>query len=147
MQARYGIASSQYRFFDGSGGGNTSATNGAVTHMLDDLARSPVHQAFFDALPILGVDGSLGFVKDFKRNTSLAGAAGNVHAKTGTYVEGSKSGIVLKGQSLGGYIRTKSGRNLTFELVVNNVPISGISGITSVFQDEGTIAAMLWRDY
>jgi D-alanyl-D-alanine carboxypeptidase/D-alanyl-D-alanine-endopeptidase (penicillin-binding protein 4) len=28
---------------------------------------------------------------------------------------------------------------------VNNVPISGIIDVLSVFQDEGTISAMLWK--
>jgi hypothetical protein len=30
---------------------------------------------------------------------------------------------------------------------VNNVPITSIAGVIGVFQDEGTISAMLWRDY
>ena len=147
LAAHYGIASSQYHFIDGSGGGDSTATDIAVTLMLDELAKAPEHKAFFDALPILGVDGSLGFVKNYERDRTLSGATGNVRAKTGTYVGGSKSGMLLKGQALAGYITTKSGRHLTFEVVVNNVPISSIDDITKVFQDEGTIAAMLWRDY
>ncbi len=147
LAAHYGIADNQYHFIDGSGGGDSTATNDAVTHMLDDLARAPEHRAFFDALPILGVDGSLGFVKNFKRDPTLAGAAGNVRAKTGTYVGGSQARMMLKGQALGGYITTKRGRHLRFELVVNNVPLSSIDALTKVFQDQGAIAAMLWRDY
>jgi D-alanyl-D-alanine carboxypeptidase len=53
----------------------------------------------------------------------------------------------LKGQAFGGYIDTKSGRHLTYELVVNNVPISQIDDVVAVFEDEGTISAMLWRDF
>jgi D-alanyl-D-alanine carboxypeptidase len=53
----------------------------------------------------------------------------------------------LKAQALGGYITTKSGRHLTFQLVVNNVPIRKLLDLTNVFQDQGKIAAMLWRDY
>jgi len=143
----YGIAARQYHFVDGSGGGNSTATNRAVTHMLNGLWEAPQHAAFFNALPILGVDGSLGFVKDFQRDPSLAGATGKVRAKTGTYVAGSPSQMLLKGQSFAGYITTKSGKHLTFELVVNNVPLTSIDAITKIFQDEGTIVAMLWRDY
>ena len=54
--------------------------------MLDELAKSPASNAFLAALPVLGVDGSLAFVKSFQSDPTLAGAAGNVHAKTGTYV-------------------------------------------------------------
>ena len=143
LAARYGIPSSAHHFIDGSGGGDTTATNVAVTRMLEALAKAPEHQAFDDALPSLGVDGSLGFVKRFASNATLAGAKGQVHAKTGTYVAGSAGGPVLKGQALGGYITTKSGKRLTFQLVVNNVPISGIPDVVKVFEDQGTIAATL----
>lgn len=148
LQQHWGIAPGQYHFVDGSGGGGTSATNGAVTKMLGELAMSPASQAFVSALPILGVDGSLAFVKNFEADRSLAGAAGNVRAKTGTYVDATPAGTpLLKAQALGGYITTKRGHHLTFQLVVNNVPIHGVPDITNVFQDEGTITAMLWRDY
>jgi D-alanyl-D-alanine carboxypeptidase len=147
LAANYGIGSSEYHFVDGSGGGNTSATNSAVTLMLEKLAKAPAHDAFFNALPILGVDGSLGFVKDYQKNSELTGATDHVRAKTGTYVAGASGSMMLKGQALAGYITSKSGKHLTFELVVNDVPISNIDDITKVFQDEGTIAAMLWRDF
>ena len=125
LAANWGVASDQYHFVDGSGGGETTATNSAVTKMLEELGKSPASQAFVDALPILGVDGSLGFVTDFKTDPTLAGAAGNVRAKTGTYVGPSKTGSMeLKGQAFGGYITTKSGRHLTYQLVVNNIPIA-----------------------
>ncbi|HVA33159.1 MAG TPA: D-alanyl-D-alanine carboxypeptidase, partial [Candidatus Baltobacteraceae bacterium] len=118
-----------------------------VTKMLDELNEGPQRAAFLNALPVLGVDGSLASVKDFEQDPTLAGAAGQVRAKTGTFVAGSQSGMLLKGQALGGYVTTKSGRHLTFELVVNDVPISGIDDVIKVFQDQGSIAAMLWRDY
>lgn len=148
LAAKWGIASDQYHFVDGSGGGETTATNVAVTKMLEELARSPAAAAFVAGLPILGVDGSLGFVKEFEADPALAGAAGNVRAKTGTYVGGgSPQTMVLKAQALGGYITTKSGRHLTFQVVVNDVPLASFLDLTNVFQDEGKIAAMLWRDY
>jgi D-alanyl-D-alanine carboxypeptidase len=148
LRAHWGIASGQYHFVDGSGGGETTATNVAVTKMLEELAKSPASEAFVDALPILGVDGSLAFVKDFRSDPTLAGATGNVRAKTGTYVGDSANGTLeLKAQALAGYITTKSGRHLTFQLVVNDIPIEKLLDLTSVFQDQGAIAAMLWRDY
>jgi len=111
------------------------------------MSRSPVFPAFRDTLPILGVDGSLAMVTDYKSDPTLAGATGRVRAKTGTYVDGTPSGQVLKGQALGGYITTRSGRRLAFQLTVNNVPVSDIDDIVQVFQDEGRVSAILWRDY
>ena len=103
--------------------------------------------AFRAALPVLAKNGSLGFVTDFESNPSLAGAAGQVQAKTGTYVLAGSGGLDVKGQGLGGYIQTKSGRNLAYVLVVNNVQVGSITDLINIFQDEGTISAMLWRDY
>jgi D-alanyl-D-alanine carboxypeptidase len=147
LAGHYGIASSRYHFVDGSGGGDTTATNDAVTRMLVELAAGPVSKPFADSLPVLAVDGSLAFVTSFESDPTLAGAAGQVRAKTGTYVTGSSAGLLLKGQALGGYVTTKSGKHLSFELVVNDVPVKDIESITKIFQDQGTISAMLWRDY
>lgn len=148
LRTHWGIASDQYHFVDGSGGGETTATSIAVTKMLDELAKSPASAAFLSALPVLGVDGSLAFVKQFESDPTLAGAAGNVRAKTGTYVGASPEGTMeLKSQAFAGFITTKSGHHLTYEVVINNIPIQNILDLTHVFQDEGTISAMLWRDY
>lgn len=148
LAANFGIAPYQYSFFDGSGGGETTATSAAVTRMLQELERRPAFRTLYDDLPILAVDGSLAFVKDFEKVPSLAGAAGHVRAKTGTYVAATPSGKPeLKSQALGGYITTKSGKHVVYELVVNDVPIDSIADVIRVFQDEGTISAMLWRDY
>lgn len=148
LLAHWGIPSDQYHFIDGSGGGETTATGTAVTKMLDELAKSPASHAFTDALPVLSVDGSLAFVKKFQSDPTLKGAAGNVHAKTGTYVGASKTGgMELKAQALAGYITTKRGHHLTFELAINNIPIKSINDLIDVFEDQGRIAAMLWRDY
>jgi hypothetical protein len=57
----------------------------------------------------------------------------------------------LKAQAFGGYITTKCGKNLAYQLVANGVPTVGpdeeISETVKVFQDEGRISAILWRDF
>jgi D-alanyl-D-alanine carboxypeptidase len=146
LMSRYSIPGDAYHFVDGSGGGETIATNGAVTQMLVAMSGSPSFAAFFDALPLLGVDGSLGTVTEFEAYPTLAGARGQVRAKTGTFVENTEGGPVLKGQAFAGYILTKRRRRLAYELVVNNVPITDINDVVRVFQDQGIISAILWRD-
>jgi PBP4 family serine-type D-alanyl-D-alanine carboxypeptidase len=145
--SNYGIAGDEIEFVNGSGGEFTKAATPAVTQMLLDMAARPTFPSFFAALPILGVDGSLGFVTDFRSNPSLTGAIGQVNAKTGTFVQGNSSGLVLKGQALGGYIKARSGRRLVFQVVVNDVAITDLNDVIQAFQDQGTIAAILWRDY
>lgn len=147
LASRYKIPGGEFSFVDGSGGGPTTATNRAVTQMLAAMKASRYFPAFFNALPKMGIDGSLGFVKNFQSNSRLAGATGQVHAKTGTFVQGSPSGMVLKGQALAGYANTRNGTQLVFELVVNNVPVKGLNDLLQVFQDQGTIAAILWSVY
>ena len=148
LAAKYGIPSSEYSFVDGSGGGQTTATTGAVTKVLIDMRNEPEFNAYKAALPVLAKNGSLGFVTDFESDPTLAGAAGQVEAKTGTYIlAGASGGLDVKGQGFGGYIQTRSGKNLAFMLVVNNVQVSDLQAAIQIFQDEGTISAMLWRDY
>jgi D-alanyl-D-alanine carboxypeptidase len=143
----FGIPGNEYEFFDGSGGSRTFATNPAVTQWLTIMIGIEGYEALFNSLPILGVDGSLGFVTDFESDSTLAGAKGQVHAKTGTYALPKKDGLILKGQALGGYIDAKSGRRLVFEMAVNEVPIQSLEQLLQIFQDQGTISAILWRDY
>lgn len=143
----YGVQSSDYQFFNGSGGGDTKAVMRAVTRFLAQMRQSNYYGSYFDALPILGTDGSLAFVKNYESDPTLAGATGQVRAKTGTNIAGSATGFLVKGQAFGGYVHAKSGRDLIFTLVVNNATAADINGVAQIFQDEGTISAMLWRDY
>lgn len=146
LTSQYHLPAKEFYFIDGSGGGQTTATNFVVTKWLQIMSTLPVFQAYFDALPILGIDGSLATVTAFQKNPSLKGATGQVRAKTGTYAEGTSQGLILKGQGFAGYITTKSGRKLIYQLVVNNVPLQTIDEILNVFEDEGTLSAILWRD-
>ena len=142
----YGIEPDEYQFPDGSGGGDTIAFTRTVTRLLNDMTASPNFGVFFDSLPALGVDGSLAFVTDFQSDPTLTGATGQVSAKTGTFLQLVSGKLVVKGQAFGGYVQAKSGKRLSYMLVVNDVPVGGLPDVIQVFQDEGTISAMLWRD-
>ncbi|SAL82928.1 D-alanyl-D-alanine carboxypeptidase precursor [Caballeronia arvi] len=146
----FNVPMNQTHFIDGSGGGETTATPLAVIAMLRAMSGRAAFPAYVDSMPFLGVDGSLASTTDFESDPTLAGAKGKVYAKTGTYVAGTENAngqqqITLKGQALAGYIDAKSGRRLAFALVVNNVPIGDVPDIINVFNDEGTIAANIWK--
>lgn len=143
----FGIDGGDFSFIDGSGGGFTTATTGAVIRVLEAMSKRPSFPAYREALPILAVDGSLGFVTDFEADPTLAGAKGQVRAKTGTFVEGTEMGPLFRAQALAGYIEAKSGRRLVFVMAVNNVGrLSSLDEVLEVFQDQGTISAIVWRD-
>jgi D-alanyl-D-alanine carboxypeptidase len=144
----FGIDGREFSFVDGSGGGLTSATLNAVTTFLRAMRNRMSFPALLDALPILGVDGSLGSVHEFERDASLAGAKGKVFAKTGTFIEGTENGALFRAKAMAGYITARSGRRLAFALVVNDVgPISDLGPVLRTVEDQGRIAAILWRNH
>jgi len=144
----FGINGDEFSFVDGSGGGLTTATSRTVTTFLEIMSRKSSFTEYRDALPTLGIDGSLGSVMAFRQNPSLAGAQGNVFAKTGTFIEGTAAGPVFRAKALAGYIQTKSGRRLGFALTVNEIgALTSLDEVLQTSQDQGTIAAILWRDH
>jgi D-alanyl-D-alanine carboxypeptidase/D-alanyl-D-alanine-endopeptidase (penicillin-binding protein 4) len=88
LARNYGILPGSIQFVDGSGGDETRATSDAVIGMLRAMRNRPSFADYFAALPHLGVDGSLGTVTAFANDPALAGARGQVQAKTGTFIEG-----------------------------------------------------------
>ncbi|MDB4915897.1 MAG: D-alanyl-D-alanine carboxypeptidase/D-alanyl-D-alanine-endopeptidase [Gemmatimonadetes bacterium] len=76
-----------------------------IIHVLDAVRKHPDFALFYDALPIAGVDGTVG--------SRMKGtpAAGNLHAKTGT---------LDKARSLSGYVTTADGHVLLFSALCNN---------------------------
>ncbi len=142
----FGIPANSFHFIDGSGAGETTATTTATLKLLDGMTRSPAFDAFFDALPRLAVDGSLAEINDFQHDPELTGATGQVYAKPGTLVEGPDD-LLYKTQTLAGYIDTKSGKRLMFAVFVNNAGVvKTLDDILAVFNDEGTIAATIWKE-
>ncbi len=97
-----------------------------------------------DALPLLGVDGSLA-------SSCTAGnpACGHVYAKTGTrgsYDPLNDRGILLA-KSLAGYVDTKSGKRLAFAVYVNNVPFMDVKDMMAAGDDLGSIAGLIYQHY
>jgi D-alanyl-D-alanine carboxypeptidase len=148
LQVEYLIEPTDYEFIDGSGGGRSAAKPAAIVEFLRRMRGKKYFETYRDCLPILATDGSLSFVTDFSKDASLAGAKGNVYAKTGTFLEGGDDGILsLRAQAFAGYINTKGGRHFAYALFVNDVsPVAGLEDVLQVFQDEGVISAIIWRE-
>src|SRR6267143_5732596 len=91
-----------------------------MVHYLTYWTTRPDYQVFFNALPILGKDGTLA-----KIQTSSPGA-GHVFAKTGTFGSEDKLGgkMMLNGKGLAGYVITKEGKKLAFAAYVNHVSLA-----------------------
>ncbi len=80
-----------------------------IVRVLSAMQRSPHFAIFRDALPIAGVDGTIG---SRMRGTP---AEGNLRAKTG-YID--------RARALSGYVTTADGRTLIFSTVCNNWTVS-----------------------
>lgn len=140
----FGLDPSQFEFpTNGSGSPDSQASPRALVGFLVGMARTPVARTFQDALPVLGVDGSLATT-----GTTLPGR-GHVFAKTGTTVGPGEDGTPqLVAQNLAGYIETRSGRRVAYALLVNNAGAleDFETDIGEVFQDEATISSLIYEN-
>ena len=103
---------------DGAGG-NAHFTPEFMVSYLAYMSKQKDFQVFYNALPILGRDGTL-----FDIQTSSP-AAGNVHAKTGTFAnyDPLNRRVLVTGKGLAGYMTTRKGERLAFAIYINNVSV------------------------
>ncbi|MEO9103251.1 MAG: D-alanyl-D-alanine carboxypeptidase [Burkholderiaceae bacterium] len=148
LTTEFGLAAADMNFVDGSGDGETRARNVAVTGLLTAMTKRAAFADYLDTFPLLGVDGSMATITGFEADATLAGARGQVQAKTGTFVEGTPTNqLSIRAEAFAGYIHSRSGRNLVYHLVVNDLePVAGFAELLTVIQDLGVLSAVIWRD-
>ncbi len=95
-----------------------------IVRVLAAMRAAPGFDAWYAALPVAGVDGTL------ERRMRGTAAAGNVRAKTGS---------LDNVRSLSGYASTAGGRRLAFSIVCNNFTAAP----SQVLAVEDSIAALL----
>jgi D-alanyl-D-alanine carboxypeptidase/D-alanyl-D-alanine-endopeptidase (penicillin-binding protein 4) len=76
-----------------------------MVRVLQGIREDSAFRAFYDALPVAGIDGTLG------KRLGERPARGNVRAKTGS---------LEQVRALSGYVTTASGRQLVFSIFCNN---------------------------
>ena len=124
---------------DGAGGSEAAFfTPDFMVHYLAYMSRQKDFNLFFNALPILGRDGTLWNIQ------TQSAAAGHVHAKTGTYgaYDALNKNLMVTGKGLAGYMTTVDGRHLCFAAYANRVavPMGGDATTKIVGQALGEIA-------
>jgi PBP4 family serine-type D-alanyl-D-alanine carboxypeptidase len=113
---------------DGEGGIGSAFSPDFMVRYLAFVSRQSYGQLFFDALPVMGRDGTLeGTMKD-------SPAAGRVHAKTGSYVVSNPldNGVMLLGKGLVGYVDAANGHKLIVAAYVNFVPLRNMDDVGAV---------------
>ena len=127
---------------DGAGG-DAHFTPEFMVSYLTYMARQKDSAYFYNALPILGRDGTLVSIQ------ATTSAAGHVHAKTGTFnvYDALNRKMFVTGKGMAGYMTTAKGEHLVFAVYVNNVAVSlepnAVTAITG--QALGEIAVAVYE--
>jgi D-alanyl-D-alanine carboxypeptidase/D-alanyl-D-alanine-endopeptidase (penicillin-binding protein 4) len=128
--------------FGGGAGGDRAdyVTPRATVQLLTAMSHAPYFAAYRDALPILGVDGTL--ASAVEENSP---ARGRVRAKTGTLVWGDllNHRTLLQSKALAGYVDAPDGRKLAFACFVNLAPLRTSSDRERIGRVLGTVAEKL----
>ncbi len=92
----------------------------ATVQLLRYVSTQDYFKAYKDALPIMAVDGTLAQLL-----SADSPVKGKVQAKTGTHFIGDTANyrLVMTARALGGYMTTRSGRELVFQVCMNNIGI------------------------
>lgn len=112
-----------------------------VSQLLQAMATRPDFPAYFDALPILGVDGS-----EVDTVAASSPVRGKAFAKSGTTVAGdvmNQRALVMV-RALAGYLTAKSGRELIFAIYVSDVPLADVLDVLPIIKEQGAIAEVIF---
>jgi serine-type D-Ala-D-Ala carboxypeptidase/endopeptidase (penicillin-binding protein 4) len=137
-----GVPPSSLFPFDGAGSDDQGRTTpAALATFLRRARKTSYAKSLFDALPILGRDGTLANVE------SKSPAAGHAQLKTGNRVATTPAGqLIVLGNSLAGYAQTRSGRRVVFMIAVANVPIRSFTGFEDVTSDQARMVVAIQQD-
>jgi len=125
---------------DGAGG-NAYFSPRFMSRLLAAVWGKPWAQDFKAALPILGKDGTLAEIQ------VDSPGAGKVFAKTGTYgsYDPLNRRMLIHGKGLAGLFTSKSGREISFAIYLNNLAVAEGDPATVAGQALGEVASIAWE--
>lgn len=127
---------------DGAGSDDQGRTTpAAMTAFLRAAAKTSYGPTLYNSLPDFDVNGTIAGV------LPKSPAAGHAQVKTGNRIVETPAGqVIVLGNSLAGYINAKSGRRLTFMIVVGNVPISTPAEVEAITAQQARMVAAIQED-
>lgn len=140
---RLGVDVDSISFGGGAGGDRADyVTPRAAADLLAAMSRRDDFPVYREALPVLGVDGTL--VSALDKDSP---ARGKVRAKTGTLSWSNllQGRSLLQSKALAGYAETKSGRTVAFAVFVNLVHLREPGDRDRIGRVLGSIAAALYE--
>jgi serine-type D-Ala-D-Ala carboxypeptidase/endopeptidase (penicillin-binding protein 4) len=131
---------------DGSGGSPVNlVTPRAVLQLLQVMAKRTDFPTYQEALPILGVDGTLAHA--VRPDSPVRG---KVQAKTGTYINGDSlldGSILMTSKALAGYMTARSGRKLAFAIFLNRVLLPSIPEVMRQGEVLGSVCEAVYEAF
>ncbi|RPI81885.1 MAG: D-alanyl-D-alanine carboxypeptidase/D-alanyl-D-alanine-endopeptidase, partial [Planctomycetaceae bacterium] len=143
--AKLGVEVDTISFGGGAGGSQADCvTPRATVQLLRSMRKHPAAMAYREALPVLGVDGTLA-----ESAPADSPARGKVQAKTGTYFweNTMNKRFLLTSKALAGYITTAQNRELAFALFVNRAHIEKPSETVNAGKALGRIAEAIYLEH
>jgi D-alanyl-D-alanine carboxypeptidase/D-alanyl-D-alanine-endopeptidase (penicillin-binding protein 4) len=118
-------------------------TPNSMVKFLVYMQGKPYFGEFYDAFPIMGVDGSL--VDGVPQESPIRG---KVYGKTGTVASGDllNSRMIVNVKGLAGYMETQSGRKVAYAMYVENVPANAIEDLNKLIVDQGKICEAVYKE-
>ncbi len=141
---RAGVDAATISFGGGAGGSRADYTTPRATvQLLRYMRTRPDFAAYEQALPVLGVDGTLATA--VKADSP---ARGKVRAKTGTlYWDNGLNGTsLLTSKALAGYMTTASGRELVLAMFVNNAHLENAGQTGRVGRVLGQLCELVYEE-
>jgi D-alanyl-D-alanine carboxypeptidase/D-alanyl-D-alanine-endopeptidase (penicillin-binding protein 4) len=139
---RAGVEPGSVSFGGGAGGTRADyVTPNATLQLLSAMQKRPDFAVYHDALPILGVDGTLS-----EAVPPDSPARGKVYAKTGTLVSYNPVGddLLLASKALAGYMTAASGRKLLIAIYLNNDVINTPADIAQQGKNVGRLCEIIY---
>lgn len=137
-----GVDPTTISFGGGAGGANADkVTPRATVQLLRAMRTRPEWPAYRDALPVLGVDGTLASI------STDSPAKGHVFAKTGTlfWDDALNGRSILTSKALAGVTTAKSGREVALALFVNDLPLAKGETPTKIGKVLGKLSEIVWE--
>ncbi|MGM9453272.1 D-alanyl-D-alanine carboxypeptidase/D-alanyl-D-alanine endopeptidase [Legionella bozemanae] len=138
-----GLTKNEFVFGDGAGGDTNRLLPNAAIQLLTYIHKLPEDQfkLFYNALPILGVDGSIA------KAAQNIPAVGKVHGKTGTSLsyDFANQRYYSFSEVLSGYIDAKNGHLFAFIIAVSNTPLETLDDAFQIQQDVSRVAIEIYN--
>jgi D-alanyl-D-alanine carboxypeptidase/D-alanyl-D-alanine-endopeptidase (penicillin-binding protein 4) len=141
--AKLGVEVGTISFGGGAGGTRGDyVTPRAAVALLTAMSKRPDAQIYRDALPILGVDGTL--VSAVEKESA---ARGKIVGKTGTFVweNGLNGSLLLTSKAAAGYGETAKGTKVAFAFFVNNVHLTEKVTPTYIGKKLGRLCELMYE--